>query len=158
MNFMERINMKDLFVVSEIELVFKPKIKPSQRPAITNSKEVYDLMLKTWDLETIELKEQLKVIFLNKANKVLGILEVSSGGVLQTAVDVRLIFGTALKANATAMILVHNHPSGNLKASQPDIATTATVKQIGAFHQVPLIDHLIITSEGYLSMADEGLL
>lgn len=115
-------------------------------------------MVNTWDLETIELMEQLKVIYLNKARKVLGILEVASGSPIQAAVDVRLIFGTALKANASSIILVHNHPSGNLKASEPDLVTTATVKQIGAFQEIPLIDHLIITSEGYLSLGDEGLL
>jgi DNA repair protein RadC len=154
---MESNNMKELFVVSEIQLVFRPKLKPSQRPVVKTSADAYDLMMKIWDMETIELKEQLKVIFLNKSHKVLGILEVSSGGVLQTAVDIRLIFGAALKAVAAGIILVHNHPSGNLKASEPDIAITATVKQVGAFHEIPLLDHLIITSEGYLSMADEGL-
>lgn len=155
---MESINTNELFVVPEIKLVFKPKLKPSQRPAITCPKDCYDLMMKAWDLDTMELREQLKVIYLDKSHKVLGILEVSSSGILQTAVDVRLIFGTALKANAAAIILVHNHPSGNLKASQPDIDSTAFIKQVGVFHKIPLVDHLIITSEGYLSMADEGLL
>jgi DNA repair protein RadC len=155
---MESIDKKELFVVSEIQLVYKPKLKPSQRPVIKCSKDCYDLMRKIWDMETIELREQMKVIFLNKSHKVLGILEISSGGVMETAVDVRLIFGTALKANAVDIILVHNHPSGNLKASQPDIDITATVKKVGEFHEIPLIDHLIVTSEGYLSMADEGLL
>src|SRR5689334_14348239 len=108
---MESINMKDLYLVSEIQLVYKPKLKPSQRPVIKCSKDCYDLMMKTWNMETIELREQMKVIFLNKSHKVLGILEISSGGVMETAVDVRLIFGTALKANAVDIILVHNHPS-----------------------------------------------
>jgi DNA repair protein RadC len=151
-------NKRKLFTVSEIELIYKPKLKPSQRPTIKCSREAYDLMVNTWDLETIELMEQLKVIYLNKARKVLGILEVASGSPIQAAVDVRLIFGTALKANASSIILVHNHPSGNLKVSEPDLVTTATVKQVGAFHEILLIDHLIITSEGYLSLGDEGLL
>lgn len=155
---MESINANKLLIVSEIELVYKPHLKPSQRPTVKCPKDGYDLMMKTWDLETIELKEQLKVIYLNQFKKVLGILEVSSGGVLHTVVDIRLIFGTALKANAVGIILVHNHPGGNLKPSAPDLAMTATIKQVGAFHEIPLIDHLIITSEGYLSMAEEGLL
>ena len=155
---MESINKEKLFMVSEIELVFKPKMKPSQRPVVKCAEDAYNLMMKTWNMDTIELNEQMKVIYLNKCHKVLGILKLSSGGLLSTAVDVRLIFGTALKANAAGIILVHNHPSGNLKASEPDIALTATVKQVGAFHEIPLLDHLIITSEGYLSMADEGLL
>jgi DNA repair protein RadC len=155
---MESINKKELFVVSEIELVYKPRLKPSERPVIKSPVDCYNLMIKTWDMETIELKEQLKVIYLNRCLRVLGILEVSSGTLVQTSVDVRLIFGTALKANAASIILVHNHPSGNLKASKPDIDSTAVVKSVGEFHQVPLIDHLIITREGYLSMAEEGLL
>ena len=75
-----------------------------------------------------------------------------------TIVDVRLIFAAAIKANAVGLILAHNHPSGNLKPSYIDIQLTKRVKEAGQLLDIQLLDHLILTSDGYLSMADEGLI
>ena len=111
-----------------------------------------------WDESKIDFIEQFKVIFLNRANKVLGIFEVSSGGVSGTFVDAKLVFVAALKVNASGIIISHNHPSGNLKPSSADEQLTAKLKQGGTYLDIKLLDHLIITSEGFFSFADEGLL
>ncbi len=113
--------------------------------------------MKAWDENKIEFVEQFKVLLLNRANKVLGVYEVSSGGVTGTVADPRLIFVAALKANACALIISHNHPSGNLKRSRQDEELTAKIKQVGEFLEIKVLDHLIVTPEAYYSFADERL-
>lgn len=144
--------------VSEIELIYRTKIKASQRPQIKCSRDVYKLVLSTWNPDTIELFEQFKVLFLNNSNRALGIYEISSGGITGTVVDLRLIFSAALKANATALAMIHNHPSGQLKASEADQQITRKVKEAGKLLDIILLDSLIITPESYYSFADEGAL
>ncbi len=145
-------------MVSEIELVYKTSIKPSQRPHITSSASAYDILSQNWDRDKIELFEQFKVLLLNKANKVLGIYELSSGGISGTVVDLRLIFAAALKANASGIIMAHNHPSGALIASHADKDITRKVKEAGKLLDIPVLDHLIVTTESYFSFADQGIL
>ena len=143
--------------VAEVELIYKSKVKASERPHITTSKDAADLLKLCWDENKIDFVEQFKVLFLNRANKVLGIYDVSSGGVTGTVADPKLIFVAALKANACAIVISHNHPSGNLKPSQQDEQLTLKIKEAGKFLDIRLLDHIIITSEGYYSFADEGL-
>src|ERR1044071_4267502 len=100
------------FEVSEIELVYKSKVKASERPQITSSKSAYEVLLRGWDENKIEFVEQFKVLLLNRANRVLGFYEVSTGGISGTVADARVIFAAALKANAVSIALAHNHPSG----------------------------------------------
>ena len=104
----------------------------------------------------IDLKEYFFVICLNRANEVIGYHKVSEGGVSQTVVDARIIFATAVKCLATGIILLHNHPSGNLKPSQQDRDMTRKIADAGKLLDVALIDHLIITSESYYSFIDNG--
>ena len=73
-------------------------------------------------------------------------------------VDVRVIFQVALKANATSIMIAHNHPSGNLQVSDADRKITRQIKEAGALLDIPLLDHIILTSDGYLSFADDGYL
>jgi len=89
---------------------------------------------------------------------VLGIVEVSTGGIAGTVADPKLIFAAALKGAATEIILSHNHPSGNLAPSQADIDVTRKIKEGGKLLKIAVLDHIIITSERYFSFADEGLL
>ena len=96
-------------------------------------------------------------MLLNRANKVLGIFEVSSGSSTGTVVDPKLIFAAAIKGNACGIIMAHNHPSGNLNPSQADIDLTKRVKGGGKFLEIQVVDRLIVTIEGYYSFADEGL-
>lgn len=144
--------------VAEIQLTYKSNVKPSMRPKISGSRDAYEVLKSNWDPSRIEFLEQFKVMLLNRANKVLGILEVSTGGVTGTVADPKVIFAAALKACACGLIVAHNHPSGNLTASQSDIDLTKKLKQAGQFLELPLLDHVIVTSEGYFSFADEGLI
>lgn len=154
---MESTSEKKLLEVSEIQLSYRSTVKPSQRPKITGSKDAYEVLKKSWDDSKLELVEQFKAMFTNRANKVLGIYEVSTGGIAGTVADPRLIFVAALKVGASGVILSHNHPSGNLKPSQADIDLTRKIKEAGRFLEIQLMDHVILTSEGYFSFADEGL-
>lgn len=147
-----------LYKVAEVELSYKSKVRASDRPQITSSKDAYEILLKAWDENKIEFVEQFKVLFLNRANKVLGIYDVSSGGITGTVADPRVIFASALKANCCGIIISHNHPSGNLKPSRQDEDLTQKIKQAGQLLDINLLDHLIVTNEAYYSFADEGLL
>lgn len=155
---MEQTNkLKGLNKIAEVELIYRSKVKTSERPYIRSSNDGYDLLIKTWDENKINFVEQFKVLLLNRSNRVLGIYEVSTGGVTGTVADPRLIFVAALKANACAIMISHNHPSGNLKPSQADEQLTQKIKHGGQLLDIKLLDHIIITSEGYFSFADEGL-
>ena len=148
----------DWLIASEVELIYKSKVKASQRPQITSSYSAYQVALKAWDSNKIELLEQFKVLMLSNNNKVLGVLEVSSGGITGTIVDLRIIFSALLKANAVGFLIVHNHPSGKLAPSDADRQITRKIKEASKILDITLLDHLIITAESYYSFADEGIL
>lgn len=151
-----KYNEVDGLQVSEVEVVYKTTIKPSQRPSVTESKQVYELLRRNWDDSKIELIEQFKILLLNTSNKVLGICELSTGGMSGTVADPKMIFIAALNAAASNIILAHNHPSGNLKPSRIDLELTKKIKEGGRLLEVGVLDHLIISSEGFYSFADEG--
>jgi len=151
-------NQNLVFQIAEIKLSYHPKVKASQRKKITGSQQAYDMLLQQWDLGQINFVEQFKAILLNRAHKVLGIYLVSTGGVSGTAVDPKLVFVAALKANASAIILAHNHPSGNSHPSEADKQLTRKLREAGKYLELPILDHLIITYDGYYSFADEGIL
>lgn len=155
---MESTKESQRYQVAEIELVYKSNVKPSLRPKVSSSKDAKDVFMESWDDTKLELLEQFKVMFTNRAQKVLGIYELSTGGITGTVADPKLIFAAAIKAAACGMILAHNHPSGNLQPSQADIQLTRKIKDAGQLLDIQLLDHIILTSEGYFSFADEGLL
>jgi len=155
---MENTKETWLYEVAEIQLSYKSDVKSSLRPKISGSRDAYKVLLDTWDQTKIEFLEQFKVMLLNRANKVLGICEVSTGSSTGTVADPKLIFAAALKANACGVILAHTHPSGNLKASQADMDLTKKMKEGGKFLEIQVLDHIIVTGEGYYSFADEGLM
>jgi DNA repair protein RadC len=101
--------------------------------------------------------EEFWVLFLNRQNKVIDKQRLSQGGLTGTVIDVRMILKMAIEKHATALIFAHNHPSGNLDASDADRKITKQLKEAGAIMDIPLLDHLIITQGGYFSFADEGL-
>ncbi len=148
--------MQNLNVISEITVSYSPKVKNSDRAVITSSQKVYELVHSNWP--EINIREEMKVLFLNRANKVLGIYELSKGGISGTVVDVRLLFAAALKALCCNIILVHNHPSGNLKPSDADVRITNKVREGAKLLDITVHDHLIISDEGYYSFSDEGIL
>jgi len=146
------------YQVAEITLSYSTNVKPSLRPKISGSRDAYELLLSNWDQSRLEFQEQFKAMYLNRANKVLGIVEISSGGISGTVADPKLIFAGALKACASGIIVCHNHPSGNLSASQSDIDLTKKLKEAGKFLEIQMLDHIILTTEKYFSFADEGLI
>lgn len=145
-------------IVSDVKLIYHPKLKPTDRAMIRSSQDAYRLFLESWDMDTIFLQEQCKLMFLNHANRVLGMMLISQGGITSTVIDSRLVFMAALQAGATSIMLAHNHPSGSLSPSNDDKVITAKIKEAGIFLDIHLMDHLIISPDGYCSMADEGLL
>lgn len=147
-----------MFCIREVQLSYTPKFKRSELPMITEAGDAYKILLEHWDLNTINLIEQFYVLLLSRSNKLLGIYEVSKGGFAGTVVDPKIIFIAALKGCASSIILAHNHPSGNLKPSQSDIAITKRLFEAGHLLDIPVVDHLIVTEDGYLSFAEEGLL
>jgi hypothetical protein len=107
---------------------------------------------------TIEMQEQVIVLYMNRANNVIGYYRHSTGGVTGAIMDIKLILSTALKSLSSGMIISHNHPSGNLKPSNEDIHITKKISDAGKLVDVALLDHLIITKDGYYSFVDEGVL
>ncbi len=144
--------------VSEVQLSYKTTVKASERPQINTSEDVYRVLKDNWNYEVIEFIEEFKVLLLNRANRVIGIVPISVGGTAGTIADPKVIFVSALKCNAASMILVHNHPSGNLKPSHADIELTKKLKNAGQFLDLPILDHIILTKDGFLSFADEGIM
>ncbi|WP_299702724.1 RadC family protein [uncultured Pontibacter sp.] len=152
------VNTSAFARVAEIKLTYRNKVKPSDRPQVTCSTDSFQVLKASWDTGKIEFVEQFKVLLLSRANRVLGIYEVSTGGVAGTVADPKLIFAAALKACASGIILSHNHPSGNLTPSAADLQLTKKLKQGGELLDIAVLDHIILTGEGYYSLADEGLL
>ena len=144
--------------VSEVILSYKTTVKASERPQINSSIDVYKVLQENWNYEVIEFIEEFKVLLLNRANRVIGIVPISVGGTAGTIADPKVIYVSALKANAASIILAHNHPSGNLKASHADIELTKKLKNAGLFLDLPILDHIILTKDGFLSFADEYLM
>ncbi|MFM2214381.1 MAG: hypothetical protein RL427_1644 [Bacteroidota bacterium] len=121
---------------------------------ITSSKAVFDLMQ---PIIGELIHEEFWVLYLNNSNKVIYKGQLSKGGITGTIVDIRILFKTALEHNATSVILTHNHPSGKLQASDADLAITKKLKFAGEQLDIKVLDHLIITENGYLSFQDEGI-
>jgi DNA repair protein RadC len=146
------------FPVQELQVTYKQKFKPSERPKITTSADCFRVLLSLWNLGTIGFIESFKILLLNRAHRVIGAYEVSTGGICGTVVDPRVIFAVAVKSCATSIILAHNHPSGNLNPSEADLQLTSKIRQGGLLLDIMVLDHLILTEEGYHSFADEGLM
>lgn len=150
--------MKIISTVAEIRISYHPKSDLTKTPRIRESRDLYQIFRNSWDPDLIQYVEQFKVLLLTRANHVLGLVNISTGGTTATVADPRVIFGTALKANATGIALCHNHPSGCLKPSSDDLRLTEKIVEGARLFDMRVIDHLIISPETYLSMVDEGLL
>ena len=154
---MKTQNHSTPFMVDEVQLLYKTRTKPSERIKIKSSQEAYRTLLDHWDVNTIDLQEEFKILLLNRGHAVLGIATISVGGLTGTVVDVRKILQICLKANCCSVILSHNHPSGNSNPSEADISITKKIKDAGMMIDIKVLDHLIVCQEGrYFSLADEG--
>ncbi|AGC75684.1 DNA repair protein RadC [Nonlabens dokdonensis] len=128
---------------------------PVELPKITSSNDAFRIMQPILG----ELPhEEFWVMLLDNSHKVLEKKNISIGGITGTLVDTRLVFKKAIEAGAVAMVLSHNHPSGNLKPSMQDKALTIKLVEAGKLLDIKVLDHLIITQQGFYSFADEGLI
>ena len=133
------------------------QIAPENMVQITGSKDSFRIAWAMWDLETLEIQESAYLLMLNTALKVVGWAQLSTGGSAGCIVDTKLLFTHALLCGANAVVLYHNHPSGNTTPSQADVTLTKRVKQAGEVIGVSLLDHIIVCGENsYYSFADEG--
>lgn len=125
------------------------------RTQIKSSNDIFVLLSPFLsDLQT----EEFWAIFLNQNNRVLGKSQLSSGGINQSVVDVRILFKAAIDQFATALVIAHNHPSGNLKPSTEDVKITKQIAEAGKILNIQLLDHVIIAQNSYFSFADESML
>jgi DNA repair protein RadC len=143
--------------IPHVGLVFKrPPL--DDMPKISSAEDAARLFRKVFDTNTIDLKEHFWVMLLTTSNSLLGIAEVGRGSAVQTIVDVKEILLLGLLTNAQAIVIGHNHPSGSLSASESDILITGKLKKACNNHCMNLLDHIILTTEGHLSMEAEGLM
>ena len=156
MNFKGIGEAKAITIVAALELANRIKKSEVQElKKISSSADVFHIMQPIiGDLP----HEEFWVLCLNNSNKIIYQFQLSKGGLTSTVVDVRMLFKTALEHLATAIILLHNHPSGQLKPSGADQQITKKIAQAGDHLEIKLLDHVIITKESYYSFADEGLL
>lgn len=145
--------------IAEVKVSYTSKVKSKDRVLVKTSADAYDVLRSLYDEDTIDYVESSYVLLLNFANQVIGKKLLSTGGTNACIVDVKVIAQISLSTNAHAIILTHNHPSGNLKASEQDIKMTRRVKEALELFDIKLLDHIIVTSDnGYTSMADNGLI
>ncbi|NBC07860.1 MAG: DNA repair protein RadC [Bacteroidetes bacterium] len=127
----------------------------ADKPQVTCSRDAFDAVAPILlDLQ----HEEFWMLYLNRANRVMGRSRVSSGGVSGTVVDAKIVFRKALHAEASAIVLCHNHPSGSLLPSQADLDLTKKLVKAGEVVDIAVLDHLIVSERGYYSFADEGKL
>ncbi|PSR54067.1 DNA repair protein [Adhaeribacter arboris] len=150
---------KKINTVREIRLQYKSKLKREGEPVITSSDDAYQILKEHYDADYLAIREELLILYLNNANKVLGVYKGFSGGITATVADIRLIMAVALKGLSTGIILSHNHPSGARTPSEADKKLTEQLKKAGELFGIKVLDHLIITPQDtYFSFADEALL
>lgn len=127
------------------------------RVKITTSKKAYDYALNFW-CGDIGVYESTFVLLVDRSNSTLGYAKISQGGISGTVVDIRLILKYAIENLASGIFLFHNHPSGQLRPSPQDINITKKLTEACRWMDISLLDHIIVTGEGYFSFADEGMI
>jgi len=149
--------MKKIYQFQHVQLKV---VREAEAPlyAVKSSKDVFDFITGQMDWDRANGQEFAYLICLSRDNRVLAVHEVSVGGFNSTVLDPKVVYVTALLAAASAIIIVHNHPSGNLNPSHEDCRITKKLFEAGRNLDLPLIDHLIVTQQGYYSFADEGTL
>jgi DNA repair protein RadC len=138
----------------KLRLVYSRNVPEKERIKVDGSSKVVNLFRELWSSQ-MDIREEFYVLLLDRANHVLGYHVLSQGGTAATVVDPKILFGLALESLASSIIVAHNHPSGNLKPSQQDINLTKRLKESGKTLDINVLDHIIITKEGYYSFADE---
>lgn len=129
------------------DVLERAKITSSQDAAIILQQQIGDLPI-----------EEFWIMFLNQGNRIIKTEQISRGGITQTSVDVRIVFKRAIELMATAIILSHNHPSGNLSPSESDKILTRKFSEAAKYLDIQVLDHIIVTQKSYFSFADEGFI
>jgi DNA repair protein RadC len=147
---------KAVSIIAALELGRRrQEAAPVQRSQIRQSKDIYDFMgPRLADLNY----EEFWALAINRNNKILSTRKISAGGIDSTTADIRLVLRFGLEQAASSLVICHNHPSGNLKPSESDIRLTHKLRQAAEMMDMRLLDHLIITEQGYTSFADDSLL
>lgn len=141
----------------ELKLSYRRTKRRRQTGALRSSMDSYEVMKTVFDQDLIEAREEFIVLYLNRANEIIGYYKAFQGGVSSVVADTKLILSTGLKVLASGIILAHNHPSGRIIPSEQDIRLTRRVKEACKLVDMELLDHLIVTAEnGFYSFADEG--
>lgn len=147
---------KAITIVAAMELGRRRKdLEVIQKPQINSSRSVFEILRP--ELQDIP-HEEFWILLLNRANCLLKKIQISRGGVSGTVVDPRIVFKLAVEALASGIVVAHNHPSGNLTASQADISLTQKLKEGGKLLDIQVLDHVIIAGQKYFSFADDGLI
>ena len=137
------------------ELTIKYKKSELKKVKIKSSEDAYEYFKLIFDADTIDYRESFHAVFLNRSNNTIAWMTISTGGLAGTIADPRMIIKTALDVGAHALLISHNHPSGNLKPGTPDIELTKKIKEGAELFNIALLDHIIISSEGYYSFGDK---
>jgi DNA repair protein RadC len=144
---MKEVDFTKMYKAAEVKLTYVTKVKASHRIPIKSAEDAACLFFMVWDWSTIEHVEEVKMIMLNRANRVLGVAHLTKGGLNGSIMDTRVILQYAIKANAASVILAHNHPSGNLEPSEADLKITRRIKEALGLVEIQLLDHMILTYE-----------
>lgn len=147
---------KAITIAAALEIGRRRKDEPlDKKPNIVSSKDVFEYM---YPFFADSLQENFYIILLKRSNQIISVKQISIGGISGTLVDPKIIFRFALEESASSIVLCHNHPSGNIKPSQPDIDITNKIKNGAKYFDISILDHVIFTNNAYFSFADEGLL
>lgn len=150
---------KNMSNLGEIEVSYRYDNALADRPIIKSAEDAIDVLRNLYHLERIGLQEQFVIVFLNRANKVIGSSNLFVGGLTGTVVDIKLVLAIGLKLMASSIIISHNHPSGNIKPSEEDKKITNKLCDASKLLEIQLLDHLVVTPDmKYYSFANEGLL
>ena len=144
--------------VEEVKLVYRNKVKAVDRPKVRGAARAHEILIDNWDLDQIELREEFKLMFIDRGSRLMSIASLSQGGMSGTVVDPKLAFTMALKRKASSIIMAHNHPSGSVEPSKQDIRLTKKFTEVGRMLELPILDHIILTENTFYSMAEEGLI
>ena len=144
----------------KISVSYDRAVKKTDLHKISCSYDVYQMFkeLHLFDNDTFDWLEEMLLICLNRANRVIGFYKMSKGGLSGTVADPKVVYTTALNCGASSIILAHNHPSGNLNPSEADIKISKKIQAAGTLLEISLLDSMIIGNDSYKSLMDEGLL
>lgn len=147
-------NFETSYQIGEIEVSYKPNL--ISKTKITNSDIAAEILTKIWSDYGFEWVEEVVMLPLNNQNQALGFVKLFKGGIINSVFDTRVILGVALAVQAVGFIICHNHPSGNLEPSQADIDVSTLLYSQSTIMQIKMLDSIIISKNGYYSLAENG--